>query len=154
MFMRYVKSELLYVQMKGRGVRTIGDDVLHNVTPNAYSKDLFYLVDAVGVSEGGQTVPMPTGPTPPPYPNLEELLERIAHGDVNDDYLNILASRISRIDAKTKDETRKAKFEQLAGVTMYALATRIFYALNPEMNALPPFTDINEPNTERRALVA
>lgn len=154
MFMRYVKSELLYVQMKGRGVRTIGDDVLHNVTPNAYSKDLFYLVDAVGVSEGGQTVPMPTGPTPPPYPNLEELLEHIAHGDVNDDYLNILASRISRIDAKTKDETRKAKFEQLAGVTMHALATRIFYALNPEMNALPPFTDINEPNTERRALVA
>lgn len=154
MFMRYVKSALLYVQMKGRGVRTIGDDVLHNVTPNAYSKDLFYLVDAVGVSEGGQTIPQPTGPTPPPYPNLEELLERIAHGDVNDDYLNILASRISRIDAKTKDETKKYKFEQLAGVTMQALATRIFYALNPEMNALPPFNDINEPNTERRALVA
>ena len=32
MFMRYVQSSLLYVQMKGRGVRTIGDDILRNVT--------------------------------------------------------------------------------------------------------------------------
>ncbi len=152
MFMRYVKSALLYVQMKGRGVRTIGDDVLRNVTPNAFSKDLFYLVDAVGVTEGEHTIPQPGGPTPPPYPTLEELLERIAHGDVNDDYLNILASRISRIDAKAKED-EKLKFETLAGVTMHALASRIFYALNPEMSALPPFNDINEPNTERKALV-
>lgn len=87
MFMRYVKSSLLYIQMKGRGVRTIGDDILRNVTPNAFSKDLYYLVDAVGVTEGEHTIPQPNGPTPPPYPSLEELLERITHGDVNDDYL-------------------------------------------------------------------
>ena len=34
----------LYIQMKGRGVRTIGDEQLRNVTPNAFSKDCFYLV--------------------------------------------------------------------------------------------------------------
>lgn len=152
MFMRYVKSALLYVQMKGRGVRTIGDDVLRSVTPNAFSKDLYYLVDAVGVTEGEHTIPQPIGPTPPPYPTLEELLERIAHGDVNDDYLNILAARLSRIDAKANDE-EKEKFLSLAGVTMYVITSRIFEALNPESNTLPPFIDINEPNTERRALV-
>lgn len=153
MFMRYVKSSLLYVQMKGRGVRTIGDDVLRNVTPNAFSKDLFYLVDAVGVTEGEHTIPKPTGPTPPPYPTLEELLERIAHGDVNDDYLNILASRLSRIDAKAKED-EKQKFATIAGISIHTLTNRIFDALNPETGILPPFNDINEPNTERKELVA
>lgn len=152
MFMRYVRSSLLYVQMKGRGVRTIGDDVLRNVTPNAVSKDLFYLVDAVGVTEGEHTIPAGTGPTPPPYPTLEELLERIAHGDVNDDYLNLLASRISRIDAKAK-EAQKHKFLSLAGVSMRIIASRIFTALSPEGTPLPPYVDINQPNTERKALV-
>ena len=153
MFMRYVQSALLYVQMKGRGVRTIGDDVLRSVTPNAFSKDLFYLVDAVGVTEREHTIPQPTGPTPPPYPSLEELLERIAHGDVNDDYLNILASRLSRIDAKAKDAERD-KFVSLAGVQIRTIAMRVFDALNPETQPLPPFNDINEPNAERKALVA
>ena len=50
MFMRDVESEPLYVQMKGRGVRTIGDEQLQAVTPNADSKDIFFLVDAVGVT--------------------------------------------------------------------------------------------------------
>lgn len=49
--MRDVNSESLYVQMKGRGVRTIDDDILKNVTPNAISKDHFYLIDAVGITE-------------------------------------------------------------------------------------------------------
>lgn len=56
MFMRDVESLPLYIQMKGRGVRTIGDEQLRNVTPNAFSKDCFYLVDAVGVTEHAQTV--------------------------------------------------------------------------------------------------
>lgn len=152
MFMRYVQSDLLYVQMKGRGVRTIGDDVLRNVTPNAFSKDLFYLVDAAGVTEREHTIPQPSGPTPLPMPNLEELLERIAHGDVNDDHLNLLASRLSRIDFKAK-ENQKQKFVELAGVSIHNITNRIFQALNPETGNLPPFTDINEPNAERRVLV-
>lgn len=56
MFMRDVESLPLYIQMKGRGVRTIGDEQLRNVTPNAFSKDCFYLVDAVGVTESMKTV--------------------------------------------------------------------------------------------------
>ena len=64
MFMRDVESLPLYIQMKGRGVRTIGDEQLRNVTPNAFSKDYFYLVDAVGVTEHEKTIPAATdGPT-------------------------------------------------------------------------------------------
>lgn len=153
MFMRYVKSQLLYVQMKGRGVRTVSDDVLRNVTPNAFSKDLFYLVDAVGVTEGEHTIPQPGGKTQP-MPLLDKLLERIVHGYVDDDYLNLLASRLSRIDAKAKDE-EKNNFTASAGISIHALSTRIFNALDPQATtALPPFVDVNDPNTERRALVA
>ncbi len=151
-FMRYVKSQLLYVQMKGRGVRTVSDDVLHNVTPNAFSKDLFYLVDAVGVTEGEHTIPQPGGKTAP-LPSFAELLERIAHGYVADEYLSLLASRLSRIDAKAKDG-EKNQFTAIAGISMHALSTRILDALDPQAaTALPLFVDVSEPNTERRALV-
>ena len=152
MFMRDVQSELLYVQMKGRGVRTIGDDVLRQVTPNAYSKDLFFLVDAVGVTEKEHTIPEPQQGKPKRMLTLKELLEIMAHGDVCDDNLVLLANRIARIDGKAKQE-QKDKFEHIAGVTLKNLASRIFYALNPELNALPPFNDINEPNTERKELI-
>lgn len=54
LFMRDVASLPLYIQMKGRGVRTIGDEALRNVTPNAVSKDCFFLVDAVGVTESAK----------------------------------------------------------------------------------------------------
>ena len=152
MFMRYVKSQLLYVQMKGRGVRTIGDDVLRQVTPNAFSKDLFYLVDAVGMTEGEHTIPQPSGPTRP-MPTLEELLERIAHGYLSDEYLALLAARLSRIDAKANDE-QKDKFRSIAGVTIHELSVRIFNVFEPQSGiVLPLFNNINESNTERKALV-
>ena len=41
-------------------MRTIGDEQLRNVTPNAYSKDCFYLVDAVGVTEHEKSITTPS----------------------------------------------------------------------------------------------
>lgn len=92
MFMRDVESDALYTQMKGRGVRTIGDEQLRNVTPNAVSKDLFFLVDAVGVTEHEMQVTRPGADIPPPNMSLRILLERITHGDLSDDNLRLLAS--------------------------------------------------------------
>ena len=151
MFMRDVESEALYTQMKGRGVRPIGDEQLRIVTPNAYSKDLFFLVDAVGVTEHEMT---PTRPATDPKPaiiSLKELLERITHGYVDDEYLRMIAGRLSRIYAKSNDEQRR-EFERLAGIGMKDLASRIYDALGG--GQLPPFADVNEPNHERRGLVA
>ena len=150
-FMRDVASEPLFVQMKGRGVRTVGDEQLRNVTPNAISKDCFYLVDAVGVTERQKSVPKPgNGPKPVP-PTLKELLELLAHGNLEDDNLRMLASRLSRIHNKCTDSQRE-EFANLSHITMSQLATDIFNAL--EDTSFPPFVDINEPNLERKTLIA
>ena len=50
-FMRDVKTKNYFDQMKGRGTRTIKDDDLIAVTPDAKSKTHFVIVDAVGVCE-------------------------------------------------------------------------------------------------------
>ena len=151
MFMRDVESDSLYTQMKGRGVRTIGDEQLRIVTPNAFSKDLFYLVDAVGVTEHEMRFTRPGTEPKPATMSLKELLERITHGYVDDEYLKILASRLSRIHNKS-DGSQREKFRELAGDDMKEIASRIYEAL--ALNTLPPFIDINEPNTERKWLVA
>lgn len=151
MFMRDVESKPLYTQMKGRGVRTIGDEALRNVTPNAYSKDLFYLVDAVGVTEHEMKATRPGTDETTPVITLKELLERIAHGNVQDEYLRLLAGRLSRIYNKSKASDRD-EFARLAKADMKDIAVGIYDAL--EANTLPPYVDINEPNNERKGLVA
>lgn len=152
MFMRDVQSEPLYVQMKGRGVRTIGDEQLRNVTPNAFSKDCFYLVDAVGVTEHEKHICSASLETEEKETvSFHRLLELITHGNVSDQYLRMLASRLARIYNKSTDEQR-TEFEVLANVDMKDLSSAIYQAL--EENKLPPFEDINQPNDERKALVS
>jgi type I restriction enzyme R subunit len=151
-FMRDVASAPLYIQMKGRGVRTIDDDKLRTVTPNATSKDLFYLVDAVGVTESEKFAPKLGKDIPPVNPTLEQLLEQITHGYLPNDYLHLLAGRLSRINAKS-EEKHRIEFESLASTTMHDLAMSIFNAFESENN-LPEFINSNEPNNERKILVA
>ncbi len=152
MFMRDVESESLYTQMKGRGVRTIGDEQLRNVTPNAFSKDLFYLVDAVGVTEHEMKVTRPGTEGPEQeVMTLKRLLELITHGNLQDDLLRLLAGRLSRIYNKCK-ESERLKFAELANADMKDLASAIYDAL--ESGKLPEFVDINEPNNERKGLVS
>ena len=150
MFMRDVASEPLYVQMKGRGVRTIGDEQLRNVTPNAYSKDCFFLVDAVGVTEHEKVITSPSEGATSKLMSLKELLEKITHGNVSDDYLRLLASRLSRISHKCEEKDRE-KFISLAHISMMDIASNIFDAL--EQGSLPEYVNVNEPNTTRKALV-
>ena len=150
-FMRDVASEPLYIQMKGRGVRTIGDDQLRNVTPNAFSKDCFFLIDAVGVTESHKTVPG-GGEGPQGHMiTLKRLLELLTHGNVSDEYLRLIASKLSRINGKCNGEQQE-EFNRLAHATMREISTNIFEAF--ENGSLPPYEDINEPNNERKGLVA
>ena len=151
MFMRDVESEPLYIQMKGRGVRTIGDEQLRAVTPNAFSKDCFFLVDAVGVTEHTMSIPEQGDGPDTVTITLKDLLEKIAHGNLPDMYLKRLAATLSRLHNKA-DNTQRAEFKRLANDSMDAIAQRIYDAL--ENGTLPPYNDINEPNNERKGLVA
>ena len=150
MFMRDVESQPLYVQMKGRGVRTIGDEQLRNVTPNAFSKDIFYLVDAVGVTEHTQTVPTPGDERPSQAITLRQLLERLTHGEVHDNNLRLIAARLARIHNKATEEQR-SEFEALAHASMADISSNIYQAL--ESGSLPLYLNVNEPNNQRKGLV-
>ncbi len=150
MFMRDVESLPLYIQMKGRGVRTIGDEQLRNVTPNAFSKDCFYLVDAVGVTEHEKTIPTATDESTTKIITLKELLERISHGYIPDEYLKRLAATLARIYNKADDSQRK-EFARLSHDDMKELSARIYDAL--EKGTLPPFVSTEKPNLERKGLV-
>lgn len=150
MFMRDVESQTLFVQMKGRGCRKIDDNSLRNATPNADTKDCFFLIDCVGVTEHGYSIPGPTieggkGPM-----SLEKLLERITLDNVSDDMLYDLAGRLSRINNHRATEQQRVEFTALAGRSMYDIANDIY----THLEELPPYLSVNDPNTERRHLVA
>ena len=87
LFMSDVKSEVLYTQMKGRGCRVISEDKLKEITPNATTKECFYIVDAVGVTESDKHMPKPGGEPKPKTKtlSLEHLIEHLAHGDLSDE---------------------------------------------------------------------
>ena len=150
-FMRDVASEPLYIQMKGRGVRTIGDEQLRNVTPNAFSKDCFFLVDAVGVTEHDKETPTPGEGGSEPTITLKRLLELLTHGNVNDDYLRLIAAKLARINNKST-EAQREEFRAKAYSGMHEISAAIFEAF--ERGALPPYESIADANLERKALVA
>ena len=151
LFMRDVASEPLYIQMKGRGVRTIGDEQLRNVTPNAISKDCFFLVDAVGVTESQKVTTSPGDDESQQTITLKRLLELLTHGNVNDDYLRLIAGRLARIYNKSTDKQRE-EFVKLAHCGMQEISAAIFDAF--EKGVLPPYESIDDTNIKRKGLVA
>ncbi len=104
LFMKDVYSDVLYTQMKGRGCRVISDDKLKEVTPNADTKECYYIVDAVGVTESEKHIPKPgVGPGPKRPLSLEHLLERLAHNEVSDDNLMLLRDYCSTINRRYEE---------------------------------------------------
>lgn len=104
-FLRDVRSQAYYEQMKGRGTRVIGIDELHKVTPDALAKTRFVLIDAVGVTETDKTETRSLESKP--YVSTEKLMEQIARGERGADTLRSLGNRLLRLDFKLNDEQRK-----------------------------------------------
>lgn len=159
LFMNDVKSDVLYTQMKGRGCRTLGEDKLREVTPNADNKNCFYIVDAVGVTESDKSIPQPGkggegGGNPKPL-RLDQLLERLSHGEVSDDNLALLRDYCSTIQKRYEFhplfERHLNAFISDYGCSPRELANNINQAL--AQNTLPPYTDISEDNTARKNLI-
>lgn len=104
LFMKDVHSDVLYTQMKGRGCRVINDDKLKEVTPNADTKECYYIVDAVGVTESEKHIPKPSpGPEGKKSMSLEQLLEHLAHNEVSDDNLILLRDYCSTINRRYEE---------------------------------------------------
>ncbi len=153
-FMRDINSEVLYTQMKGRGCRTIDDDKLRNVTTNATSKDCYYLVDAVGVTEHEKSMPTPGGEGVKKVLSLKELLEHLVHGEVSNENLNLLAGYLSKVNKKAEPEDLLDLSTLLNTVTVKQMCLNIFDSLSPENKTFPEYIDINQPNFERKALIS
>lgn len=149
-FFNDVRSETLYAQMKGRGCRTISDSQLRSVTPNANSKELFFIIDAVGVTESEKVVPSLDTEEKKLNPSLAILFERLSFGYIPDDYLYLLASKLSTISRKADPEDLD-EYSKISETTPAQWAQRIMDVI--EAQTLPPFVSVDSDNRERMDVV-
>ena len=156
-FMKDVHSDVLYTQMKGRACRIIGDEALLEVTPNAVTKDCYYIVDAVGVTESPKPMPQPlinSGDRRRVLP-LKDLLEQLSHGNLTDENLWLLRDICSSIHRRYEHNNlfghHLDEFIDLSGFSPRMLANRIQHVF--ENRELPPFISPSEPNIERKSVV-
>ena len=130
-FMRSVKSRVLFEQMKGRGVRVINVDELRAVTPDAKAKTHFLIVDCVGVCHAklADTKPLEKNPSV----SLKYLLDHVAARGTNDDNLSSLASRIARIDKQCAPEDRQQVHDVTGGPTLQDISNGLIHALDADV---------------------
>ena len=130
LFLRDVRSQLYFEQMKGRGTRTIDPTALAAVTPDAGSKTRFILVDAVGVTESDKTDsrPLERKPTVP----FDKLLKNIAIGHRDEDTLTSLANRLARLDQSLPDKD-KADLQAAGSISLKQLAADLLRATDPDL---------------------
>jgi type I restriction enzyme R subunit len=130
-FMRDVKSEIYFEQMKGRGVRSIRTDDLLQVTPDAKAgKERFLIIDAVGVTESCKT-------TMRPMERLHgvpfaKLIDHVAAGDRRDETLISLAGRLTALDGRIEAADRAQIAELSGGHDLHTLAEALMAATDPD----------------------
>ena len=130
LFMRDVRSKGYYEQMKGRGVRSLGFEDLRNVSKSATSaKDRFVLIDAVGVEKSQKTESRPLERNP--NLSMKDLLQGVAMGHRDDDTIQSLANRLTRL-GKQIDTRGHKKIENLTGKPVAQLARELLTSLDPD----------------------
>ncbi|MFH8769154.1 DEAD/DEAH box helicase family protein [Streptomyces sp. NPDC017958] len=133
-FLRSVKSPVLFEQMKGRGARSIDPDDLKKVTPDAASdlkKDRFVLIDAVGVTDSPLVDARPLIPAGEQRGvPLAKLLDKAGTRSLTADEAETLARRLARIDRQLDDEEKRLLAEAAGGVSLAALARHITDAVD------------------------
>jgi len=130
MFMRVVKSRVLFEQMKGRGVRVIDQTDLQAVTPDARAKTHFVIVDCVGVvdQELTDTKPLERKKTV----SFNTLLEHVALGGCDQDMISSLASRLARLDKQCDPDVSKKIEEVSGGLPLKGLVHGMIESLNAD----------------------
>ena len=158
LFMKDVMSEVLYTQMKGRGCRVISDDKLKEVTPNAETKECYYIVDGVGVTEHDKYIPVPVDLPKQKVLSLEQLLEHLAHNEVSDDNLLLLRDYCSSINRRYEDSVLFGKhldyFISEFGFAPRTIAFDIQTALEKGVLAHNLYIDPSHDNSVRMSLIS
>lgn len=157
MFMRSVKSRVLYEQMKGRGGRVVTPDELKKVTPDAEAKTHFILVDCVGLCESQMNDTRPLDQEK--GVSFDKLLDHVASGGTKPALVSSLASRLSRLNRKLDASERERISQAAGGVGLSAITHALIEALDPDRHveharerfALAPET---EPDAKQLAAAA
>ncbi|MFB6643648.1 DEAD/DEAH box helicase family protein [Streptomyces chartreusis] len=132
-FLRAIKSPVLFEQMKGRGARSIDADELKAVTPDAapdLTKDRFVLIDAVGVTDSPLVDARPLIPAGEKSVSLAKLLDKTGTRSLTADEAETLARRLARIDRQLGEEDRKLLVQTSGGVSLADLARRVTDAVD------------------------
>jgi len=129
-FLRDVRSQVYFEQMKGRGTRTIDRTDLQSASgEEATEKTHFLIVDAVGVCESDKSDSRPLErKRTVPFGTLIDSLQYKR----DEDTISSLAGRLARLDRQL-EETEKAEIEQAAnGKSLNELVRGLFNAINPD----------------------
>ncbi|RZB15964.1 restriction endonuclease [Streptomyces sp. F001] len=132
-FLRAIKSPVLFEQMKGRGARSIDADELKAVTPEAapgLTKDRFVLIDAVGVTDSPLVDARPLIPAGEKSVSLAKLLDKAGTRSLTADEAETLARRLARIERQLGEEEKGLLAQTSGGVSLADLARRITDAVD------------------------
>ncbi|MCQ3936440.1 MAG: restriction endonuclease subunit R [Chloroflexi bacterium] len=131
LFMRAVKSRLLFEQMLGRGTRVVSQTELQNVTSDARTKDRFVLIDAVGIVD--QELSDPQTLERKRTQSFKQLLESVAMGVTDADTLSSLAGRLSRLGKRLGTAEQAEVRERSGGLSLAEMANRLLDAIDPDI---------------------
>ncbi|MFF7153398.1 DEAD/DEAH box helicase family protein [Streptomyces sp. NPDC008139] len=139
-FLREVRSAVLFEQMKGRGARTIDPTELQEVTPQdpkagasvPVRKDRFVLVDAVGVTDSPLVDAKPLVPAGERQVSLAKLLDKSGTRSISASEAEILAGRLARLNQQLTAEERDVLTRAADGRTLSEIAGAIVKAVDPD----------------------
>ncbi|MEU2129273.1 DEAD/DEAH box helicase family protein [Streptomyces sp. NPDC018352] len=132
-FLRSVRSAVLFEQMKGRGARTIDATELREVTPDAdddVTKDRFVLIDAAGVTTSPFVDARPMIPETGKQVSLAKLLDKAGTKSISAEEAEVLQRRLSRLNQQLKEDERDLLTNTAGGVTLAGIARGIVDAVD------------------------
>jgi len=131
LFMRMIKSQSYFEQMKGRGTRVISETDLEAVTPDAGHKTHFVIVDAVGVCEEDKTDTRPLERKR--HVPFDKLMMRVAMGVRDPDTLTSLAGRLSRLNRELSPNDRSEVNKVSEGLSLKYTINQLLDAVDPDV---------------------
>ena len=132
LFLRMIRSQGYFEQMKGRGTRVISDTDLTAVTPDAGHKTHFVIVDAVGVCESDKTDTRPLEHKK--HVPFDKLLQRVAMGVRDADSLESLAGRLARLDRSITPKESETIQTHSGGIPLKGLVHALLDTVDPDVH--------------------